>query len=97
MPVRGIILPTERHYFGFLDRLYVHIHLPPITELQNTGLSAYRIAAEINRRGSTTTNGDAWGPQRVMYVIKRDEMICLEDAIHRAELIFGAPHADSQI
>ena len=23
MRLRGIVLPAERHYFGFLDRLYV--------------------------------------------------------------------------
>ena len=44
----------------------------------------------MNRRGSKTTNGDAWDPQRVMYVIKRDEMIRREDAIRRADLVFGA-------
>ena len=95
--MRGIIFLTERHYFGFVERLFVHIYLPPITDLQNMGLPAHRIAAELNRRGSTTTNGDAWDAQRVMYVIKRDEMIRREDAIRRAELVFGAPNADPQI
>ena len=97
MPLRGVIFPTDRHCFGFLDRLYVHICLPRIAELQTTGLSAQRIAAEMNRRGGKATNGDAWDAQRVTYVIRRDEMICREDAIHRAEIIFGAPHVDPQI
>ncbi len=87
MPVRGITFPTERHYFGFVERLFVHIYLPPIAELQNTGLSAHGIAAELNRRGSTTTNGDAWDAQRVIYVVRRDEMIRREDVIRRTELI----------
>jgi hypothetical protein len=60
-------------------------------------LSAHGIAAELNRRGSTAINGDAWDAQNVMFVIRRDEMIRREDAIRRAELIFGAPHANPQI
>jgi hypothetical protein len=59
----------------------------PSPKLQNTEFSAHGIAAELNRRGSTTTNGDAWDAQRAMYVIRRDEMIRREDAIDRAELI----------
>src|SRR5271169_2448575 len=94
MPLRGIIIPTDRHYFGFLERLFVHIYMPPIAKLQNTGLSAHGIAAELNRRGSKTTDGDAWDAQRVMSVIRRDEMIRREDAFPRAELVFGARHAD---
>ena len=58
MPLRGVIFPTDRHCFGFLDRLYVHIYLPRIAELQTTGLSAQGIAAEMNRRGGEATNGD---------------------------------------
>jgi len=96
MPVRGITFPGERHRYGFLERLLVHIYLRPITEMQNTGLSAHGIAAKLNSRGSTAINGDAWDAQRVMYVIRRDEMIRCEDAIRRA-FLFGAPHADPQI
>ena len=50
MPVRGIIFPIQRNYYGFLERLFVHIYLPPIAELQNTGLSAHGIAAEPQTR-----------------------------------------------
>ena len=39
----------------------------------------------------------AWHAQRVIYVIRRDEMIRREDAIRRAELAFGARHADPKI
>ena len=63
MPVRGIIFPTERCHFGFVDRLYVHIHLPPISELQNAGLTSFGIAAEMNKRGGKATNRDAWDTQ----------------------------------
>ena len=41
----------------------------------STVCTSHGIAAELNRRGSTTTNGDAWDAQRVMYVIGRGEMI----------------------
>jgi hypothetical protein len=75
MPVRGIIFPIQRNYHGFLERLFVHSYLPPIAKLQNTGLSAQGIAAELNRRGSKAADGDAWDAQRVAYVIRCDEMI----------------------
>ena len=86
MLVRAIIFPIERHLFGFLEHLFVHIYLPPITELQNTGLSAHGIAAEMNRRRMTAINGNAWDAQRVIGVMERDKSIRREDAIHRAEL-----------
>jgi hypothetical protein len=47
MPVRGVVFP-EMHQFGFVERLYVHLHLPEITRLQNVGLSAREIAADMN-------------------------------------------------
>lgn len=28
MPLRGIILTIDRNYFGYVDRLYIHSHLP---------------------------------------------------------------------
>ena len=95
MPVRGIILPTERHWFGSVIRMYVFAKMPTITKLQNAGLTAYEIAAEFNRR--QPSYAAAWDAQRVMYVIERDEMIRREDAIRRAELVFAARHADPQI
>jgi hypothetical protein len=75
MPVRGIIFPTERHYFGFVDRLYVHINLPTITELQKAGLSAYEIAAEMNILKRAAINGDAWNGQHVISILKRNELM----------------------
>ncbi len=51
MPVRGIIFPTERYHFGFVERLYVHCHLRTITELQNAGLSVHGIAAQMKQMG----------------------------------------------
>jgi hypothetical protein len=32
--MRGVVFP-EMHQFGFVERLYVHLHLPEITRLQN--------------------------------------------------------------
>ena len=63
----------------------------------STVCTSHGIAAELNGRGRKTTNGDAWDAQRVMYVIRRDEMIRREDAIRRVELMFGAQHVDPQI
>src|SRR5271156_4466716 len=83
MPVRGFVFPTERHYFGFVERLYVHCNLRTITELQNAGLSVHGIAAQMNRCGRKAINGDAWDAQRVIFVIRRDKSIRREDAIRR--------------
>ena len=95
MPLRGIILPIDRQWFGSVIRMYVFAKMPTITKLQNAGLTAYEIAAEFNRRQPSYAT--AWDAQRVMFVIRSDEMIRREDAIHRAELVFGARQADSQI
>jgi hypothetical protein len=87
MQVRGITFPIERHYYGFVERLYVHSFLPEITRLQNAGLSALGIAADFNSRGITIRmNGDReWDAQHVMFVIRKNDSIRREDAIHRAE------------
>lgn len=85
MPVQGIVFPTERNYYGFLERLYVHANLPTIVELQHGGLSAHGVAAVMNSRGRKSINGDAWDAQRVIGVLTRNEKIRREDAIRRAE------------
>lgn len=85
MPVRGIFFPTERYYFGFVDRLYVHSNLPTITALQNAGLSAHKIATEMTTRHMLSMNGAAWDARTVMGVIKRNELIRRMDMILRAE------------
>ena len=85
MRLRGIILPTERHYFGFVDRLYVSSHLPKILQLQNAGLSLHEIAADFNRRGMRAINGAAWDAQGVNFVINRNKLICCHDLLLRAE------------
>ena len=90
MPVRGITYPVERHYYGFVERLYIHGFLPEINRLQNAGLSAQGIAAELNQRGVTThMDRKLWDAQHVMFVIWKNDAIRREDAIRRAELAFS--------
>ena len=91
MRLRGIILPTERNYYGFVDRLYVSTYLPTIRKCQDSGLSAHGIAVELNNRGSRSMNGETWDAGNVFGVIKRDESIRLADAIIRAERLFIGP------
>jgi hypothetical protein len=89
MPVRGITYPIDRHYYGFVERLYVHTCLPAITQLQNAGLSAHEIATEFNNRGITTAmNPRLWDADHVLFVVRKDESIRREDAIRRAEATF---------
>ena len=40
MPLRGIILPIDRQWFGSVIRMYVFAKMPTITKLQNAGLTA---------------------------------------------------------
>jgi hypothetical protein len=89
MPVRGITYPIDRHYYGFVERLYVHTCLPGITQLQNAGLSAHEIATEFNHRGITIAmNPRLWDADHVLFVVRKDESIRREDAIRRAEATF---------
>ena len=90
MPVRGIIFPTGRHYFGFVERLYIHCHLPTIAELQNAGLSAHEIAIELNKRKGAAMNGDPWDAQGVIFVVVRNEQIRRTDLILQAERVLNA-------
>ncbi len=68
MPIKGIVLPVDTQHFGFLERLYVSLHLPRITDLQNAGLRAEEIAVQLNRWGSFAINGHAWSAERVFVV-----------------------------
>lgn len=90
MPLRGIILLTDGHCFGFIERLYVHLHLPKITALQNAGLSAEEIALDLNRCGLDRMTDSAWNAQGVMSVIKRDSLIRRHDLLVRAERLLMA-------
>ena len=80
MPLRGIVLPPERNYFGFVDRLYVYTRVSKITRLQNNGLSLHQVANELNKHRSTAMNGVPWNVENVISVLKRDEQIKRADA-----------------
>lgn len=80
MPLRGIVLPLEHSYFGFVDRLYVYLHVSKITHLQNVGLSLHQVADELNKYGSRAMNGVPWNVQNVISVLQRDEQIKRTDA-----------------
>src|SRR5262245_32161094 len=80
MPLRGIVLPLEHSHFGFVDRLYVYVHVSKITRLQNAGLSLHQVADELNKYRNTEINGVPWNVQNVVSVLKRDEQIKRADA-----------------
>jgi hypothetical protein len=74
----------KMHQFGFVERLYVHLHLPEITRLQNVGLSAREIAADMNALNRTAfTFGGAWDADRVIGLLKRHHLIQRTDLIIR--------------
>jgi hypothetical protein len=85
MQLRGIVLPTEWHHFGFVERLYVDLHLRKITDQQNEGLSMGEIAADFKRRGMRAMNDAAWNAQSVSTLIERHKFICRQDLLLRAE------------
>ena len=80
MSLRGIVLPLEHSYFGFVDRLYVYAHVPKIRRLQNVGLSLHQVADELNKYRSAAMNRVPWNGQNVISVLKRDEQIKRADA-----------------
>lgn len=84
MPVRGIAIPPGALHFGFVDRMYVHLHLPKITPMQNEGLSLHQIAGELNRRGPRPMIDRPWDAQFVISVLRRNEQIKRADAYLRA-------------
>jgi hypothetical protein len=84
MPGRGVVFP-EMHQFGFVERLYVHLHLPEITRLQNVGLSAREIAADMNARKRVAINGNVWNAEHVIGIVNRNELIQRTDLIIRVQ------------
>lgn len=84
MPVRGIVVPSGELQFGFCDRLCVKVHLAPIVELQNKGLSLQQVATELNRHGpGPWIYKRSWDLRLVTGVVKRDEQIKRVDAYLR--------------
>lgn len=88
MPVRGIAIPPGALHFGFVDRMYVHLHLPKITPLQNEGLSLHQIANELNGRGSKPMIDGPWTVQFVTSILNRNEQIQRADAYLRLKRQF---------
>jgi hypothetical protein len=82
MPIKGAVLLPDIRYFGFVDRLYVHINLPPILTLQQQGRTAHEIAATMK---ASAMNGRPWDAHAVMAVIERDRIIRRDDARRREE------------
>lgn len=89
MQVRGIILPHEWCQYGFVERLYVGIHVPSIRELQDAGMTAHEIAAQFNRTNIRATNGTNWDAEHVRGVVWRDERIRAQDLIIRQRRQLG--------
>jgi hypothetical protein len=91
MPVRRVVLPpdasglffTPKNYdpfagiphYGFVERLYVNVHLPKIAPLFSAGRSADEIATVLNRSGSRAMNGVRWSADSVRGIVRRDEAI----------------------
>jgi hypothetical protein len=84
----GIILPIERNYYGYVDRLYVHLHLSKIKPLQNEALSLHQIASELNRRGSKPMIDGPWTVQFVTSILNRNEQMKRADAYLRLKRQF---------
>ena len=85
MRCRGIYLPIERNYFGFVCRLYVSLQFPPIEALQAKGLNAHEIASRLSREHGSTMIGKPWDADVVMNVVRRTELIRREDQIIKQE------------
>ena len=83
MPVRGIVIPSEVLHFGFVDRMYVHLHFTKIAQMQDGGLSIREIARELNRHGSAAMNGLPWDAQNIASVLMRNEQIRRADGFVR--------------
>ena len=90
MPVRGVIHQIERNHYGFVERLYVYANLPAIIELQNAGLSAHGIAAEMNSQLCRSINGESWDAGRVIGLLTCNKNIQRENAIRRAEKMLSS-------
>ena len=85
MPLRGVPLLREYIQYGFVTRLWIHVHLRPIKSRLDSGLSAHEIAQEFNIDGRGYANGKPWDAGGVLGVIRLDEAIRRQDAIIRAE------------
>jgi hypothetical protein len=56
MPVHALGPVAPQHY-GWVQRVFIHCVTPDLSELTQAGMSAYGIAAELNRRKVSAVNG----------------------------------------
>jgi hypothetical protein len=59
MPVHALG-PVGPQQYGWVQRVFIHCVTPDLSELTRAGMSAYRIAAELNRRKVSAVNGVPW-------------------------------------
>ena len=59
MPVRAVG-PIGPQYYGWVERTFIHGLTPHLSELIRAGMSAYGMAAELNRRKVSAVNGVPW-------------------------------------
>jgi hypothetical protein len=56
MPIRAV-RPVGPQYYSWCERTFIHCLTPHLSELSRAGMSAYGIAAELNRRKVSAING----------------------------------------
>jgi len=59
MPVHALGPVGPQHY-GWVQRVFLHCVTPDLSELTRARMSAYGIAAELNRRKVSAVNGVPW-------------------------------------
>jgi hypothetical protein len=59
MPIRALGPVGPQHY-GWVQRVFIHTLTPHLSELTRAAMSAYGIAAELNRRKVSAMNGVPW-------------------------------------
>ena len=69
MPVRAIG-PIEPPYWGSVYHWFISGVTPHLSELRQAGMSAYGIAAELNRRKVSAANGVPWDADFVISATK---------------------------
>jgi hypothetical protein len=90
MPIRGIVLSEDIPHYGFVQRLMAHSYMQSIEPRLLRGLSAYAIAAELNRRNSRAINGSAWNAEGVTNIIKLDQAIRDADRRQKSARLLGS-------
>ncbi len=96
MVLRGIVQPIELFHFGFVERLYVHTNLEQIKNLQAIGHPINEISSIFNQRGRLAINNTRWDTQRVIGIIRHDELIRRQEAYFRAKRLICGPESDDE-